>query len=788
MIGELLSHYRIVEQLGAGGMGVVYRAVDERLHRDVAIKVLPPGTLDSEPARQRFRREAAALSRLSHPRISTIHEFDSVADRDFLVMEFVPGCTLADRLRQGPLPIEEALRIGRQIAEALEEAHEQGVVHRDLKPGNVMITEKGWVKVLDFGLAKLVAVEGDSTTSMAPNITESQTVMGTIPYMAPEQLLGKPVDPCADLHALGVMLYEMTTGVHPFAAETAPGIIDGILHRKPVSPKTLRPDIPPVLESAILKSLEKDPRRRYASAAQMGRELDLAAPQGMPHRDVRPRRRVGMLLGVSALAALAGLAAWKGRAVLGVLPFAPRMHAVAVLPLENLSGDTKQEYFAEGMTDALTTQLAQIGSLRVISRSSSAAARAAGGGTRAIARRLQVDALVEGSVARSGDRVRISAKLIDAGRDRYVWAQSYEREMTDVITLQGEVALAIARQVGARLSPGEKKELAAAKPVRPEALEAYLKGRHFWNLRTKSALEQAVAQFQRAVSLDSSYAPAYAGLADVYVIRDAYSGARPGETFPRAREAARRALALDDGLAEAHAALARVRLHYDRDLPGAAAEFRRAIECTPGYATAHHGYSIYLRDVGRFPDAIAEAKRARALDPISPIINANLGDTYFYARRYADAVAQHRETLALAPDFGPTHLYLGSALERLGRFQEALAEIERARVLVGDSAYGLGALGFTAAHAGDPARARAALVALKALHGAGRAPATDIALIEVGLGDREAAISWLKRAYEGGDALNNLGVDPRFDPLRGDPRFATILAGIGLKPDVVAHP
>ncbi len=788
MIGELLSHYRIVEQLGAGGMGVVYRAVDERLRRDVAIKVLPPGTLDSEPARQRFRREAVALSRLSHPRISTIHEFDTVADRDFLVMEFVPGVTLADRSRQGQLPIDEAVRIARQIAEALEEAHEQGVVHRDLKPGNVMITEKGWIKVLDFGLAKLVAVGGDITTSMAPSITESQTVMGTIPYMAPEQLLGKPVGAAADIHALGVMLYEMTTGGHPFAAETAAGVIDGILHRKPVSPRTLRPEIPPGLEAVIVRCLEKDPGRRYPTAAQVARELDSAASARTDRGARSPRRLVGMVLGVSFLAALAGLAVWKGRDLLGTLPFAPRIQAVAVLPLENLSGDAAQEYFAEGMTDALTTQLAQIGSLRVISQGSSAAARAAGGGTLAIARRLQVDALVEGSVARSGNRVRISAKLIDAGRDRYLWAQSYERELTDAITLQGEVALAIARQVGAHLSPGERKQLTAERPVRPEALEAYLRGRYFWNQRNKAALGQAIAQFQQAIALDSSYAPAYAGLADVYVISDAYSGAHPGETFPRAREAARRALALDGGLAEAHTALARVRLHYDRDLPGAAAEFRRAIECNPGYATAHHGYSIYLRDVGRFEDAIAEAKRAQALDPISPIINANLGDTYFYARRYSESIAQHRETLALKPDFGPTHLYLGSSLERAGRFKEALAEIERAPSLEGDSAYGLGALGFTAARAGDPARARAALRTLTALHGVGRASAADIALVEVGLGDREAAIGWLTRAFEGGDALNNLGVDPRFDPLRGDKRFAAILAGVGLKADVVAHP
>src|SRR6185503_19165396 len=304
-------------------------------------------------------------------------------------------------------------------------------------------------------------------------------------------------------------------------------------------------------------------------------------------------------------------AVWKGPALLEAWNAGGRLEAVAVLPLANLSGDKAQDYFAEGMTDALTTQLAQIGNLRVISSGSSTAARDAGGGSRAIAERLHVDALVEGSVARSGDRVRISAKLVDAQRDRYVWEQSYERDLTDVLALQSELALAIAGQIGARLSPGERKQLASKQPVRPDAYEAYLRGRYLWNRRTKESLAQAIAQFRRAIALDSNYAAAYAGLADVYVILDAYAGTPASESFPLAKEAAERALALDDRLAEAHTALGRVRLHYERDLPGAGSEFRRAIECNPNYATAHHGYSIYLRDVGRFDDAIAEAERAR---------------------------------------------------------------------------------------------------------------------------------------------------------------------------------
>jgi len=787
VIGDMLSHYRIVEQLGAGGMGVVFRASDERLKRDVAIKVLPAGALESEAARERFRREALALSRLSHPHISTIHEFDSVAGRDFLVMEFVRGVTLADRLREGPLPVSEAVRVARQVTEALEEAHEHGVVHRDLKPGNVMIADKGWIKVLDFGLAKLAAIEGDPSTTAPASLTESQAVVGTLLYMAPEQLLGGRIDARTDLHALGAVLYEMTTGARPFLAETTAGVIDAILNRRVTPPRQLRPEIPERLEAVILRSLEKDPALRYQTAAEMRKELDASATPG--HAVRRPRALVAAAAaGLVVLGSVAAFALWKGPAVLDALTPGGRFEAVAVLPLANLSGDKTQDFFAEGMTDALTTQLAQIRNLRVISSGSSMAAGAAGGGTRAIAGRLHVDALVEGSVARSGDRVRISAKLVDAERDRYVWAQSYERNLTDVLALQSELALAIAGQIGARLSPGERQRLASKQPVRPDAYEAYLRGRYLWNRRTKDALTQAIAQFRRAIALDSNYAAAYAGLADVYVILDAYAGTPASESFPRAKDAAERALALDDRLAEAHTALARVRLHYERDLPGAGSEFRRAIECNPSYATAHHGYSIYLRDVGRFDDAIAEAERARALDPISSIINANLGDTYFYARRYDKAVAQHRETLGLAPDFGPAHLYLGAALERAGHFQEALAEIGRARSLVGDSAYGLAALGFTAARAGDPGRARAALRELIALQEVGRAQAADVALVAVGLGEREDALAWLQKAFERRDALNNLGVDPRFDALRGDARFSRLLRALGLEANVVPHP
>jgi len=794
VVGQRLSHYRILEQIGSGGMGVVYRALDERLQRDVAIKVLPPGLLLQESARRRFRREAHALSRISHPQISTILDFDTDAGCDFLVLEYVLGVTLAKKLESGPLPLAELVDVGRQIARGLEDAHERGIVHRDLKPANVMVTPKGWIKILDFGVAKLTE-EADEASLHQLSLTDSNAVVGTIPYMAPEQLQGQPVDGRTDLHALGAILYEAATGARAFGGETVGGLMEAILHRQPPPPSTLRPELSPEFDSLIARALEKDPARRFSSAGDMDRALEALGPTGATGtgasaggaRRVR-RRALQIAMGAALLAGLLVFPLGGVRFVLDRLGSEPQYDGIAILPLQNLSGDPAEDFFAEGMTDAITTQLAQVGSLRVISRSSSAAALKAGGGPREIARRLGVDILVEGTVVRSSKRLRVSAKLVDAARERYVWAESYERDQGDVLALQGEMALAIAQQIRSRLSPHEESRLSEGGSVRPDAYEAYLRGRHFWSRRTKEGLETAVGHFQRAIDIDPHYAAAHAGLADAYAVFDIYTGARPTWSFPRAREAALQAIKLDSSLADAHASLARVLLHYEWNFPEAEREFRRAIVLNPGYATAHHWYSIYLRDVGRFGEAIAEAEKARSLDPLSLIINANLGDAYFYARRFDKAVAQLQETSRLDSTFAPAHLYLGNALEQLGRHREGFASIERARALSGDSAYGLGPLGFVAGRKGDRPLARSIVASLTALHREGRARALDVALAHLGLGEGKRAMEWLERAYDERSGLNDLAVDPRFDALRGESPFRELLRRVGLQPEVVAHP
>ena len=496
MVGKTLSRYRILAKLGAGGMGEVYRAHDERLQRDVALKVLPAHTLADEAARKRFRKEALALSKLNHPNIATVHDFDTQDGVDFLVMEYVAGATLAKRITDGALPEKEVAQLGIQIAAALEEAQEKGVVHRDLKPGNVMVTPKGQAKVLDFGLAKLVRPLDDTAATMS--LTETPAAAGTLPYMSPEQLQGKPVDVRTDLYALGAVLYEMGTGQRAFPERESHRLITAILHETPQTPRALNREVSAGLESIIFKALEKDPERRYQSARELRVDLDrLSGPEPFV---VAPRRR----------------------------------ESIAVLPLANLSGDPEQDYFADGMTEALITELGKIGALRVISRRSVMRYRGSDKSLPEIARELDVETVVEGSALRSGDRVRITAQLIHAATDSQLWAERYERNLRDILALQGEVTTAIAREINVKLTPQEQARLASARPVNPEAHEAYLKGRFLLSRFSPEHLDTALEYFELALEKDPHYAKAYAGISTTWNGRGQWGGVPPREAWPRA--------------------------------------------------------------------------------------------------------------------------------------------------------------------------------------------------------------------------------------------------------------
>jgi TolB-like protein/Tfp pilus assembly protein PilF len=687
---------------------------------------------------------------------------------------------LASRLQRGRLPGPELLSIGIQIAEALEEAHGQGVVHRDLKPGNVMLTTRGTVKVLDFGLARTLQSEAVSLDSL----TGTGMISGTLPYMAPEQFRGEAASPRTDIYAWGAVLFEAATGARPFAQATPAALLEAIMNQTPAPPSTLAPDLSPHLEGVILKALKKDPAQRHGSASELVAELQGASlTRTTTLRPPRSRLRRWLVAG-AAVVGSALLGALLLRALPpGTLGFgAPsRINSLAVLPLANLSGDANQDYFADGMTDALITRLAQIQDLRVISRTSVMPYRTAKKTLPEIGRALNVQAVLEGTVLRSGDRVRITAQLVEAKSDRHLWARTYERDVRDVIDLQSDLAGAIAGQIQIRLTAEEREGLARVDAVTPEAYDAYLKGRYHWNRRTIEDLETARTLFQRAIDADPGFALAYAGLADTYLLLNQYAGMPSNEAFPRVTEAARKALDLDNTLAEAYPALALVKVYGRWDWEGAEADFKRAIRLKPNYATAYHWYSILLRDRSRFDEAIAMARKALELDPLSLIVNANLGDVYFFARKYDEAIRQHRAGRDLDPTFAPTHLYLGMVFAQQGLIDSALVECRTARALTRSGSSSLGGLGYALGHGGRRAEAGEVLKELLARANGAVAPSFEISLVYVGLGDRGRAVQWLERAYQDQPSgIKDLDVDPRFDPVRNEPGFRDLLRRTGL--------
>jgi TolB-like protein/lipoprotein NlpI len=751
MLGRILSHYKVTAELGAGGMGVVYRARDERLGRDVALKILGDATLANEEARARFRREAMALSRLSHPNIATIHDFDSQEGIDFLVMECVEGQTLRDKLAMGPLSEQEALAIGLQIAEALDEAHERGVIHRDLKPGNVILGPKSRVKVLDFGLAKLLDIGTDGETIAA---SSTGTWSGTVPYMPPEQLEGQRTDARSDLYALGAILYEAASGRRAFAAPSAARLFSEILNERPLPPSKVRATLSPGFDAVVMQLLEKDPAKRPASAREVIQRLSALA---------KGEALVGAAAGTGATAAPS--AAERPKTIEGIV----------VLPLENLSGDPDQEFFADGMTEELISSLAQFQALRVISRTSAMRYKRTQKTLREIGNELNVDAVVEGTVRRHGGRVRITAQLIDVATDRHLWAKNYERDLQDVLALQGEVAQAIAGEIQVKVTPQEEARLAKAHAVNPEAYEAYLRGRQHWNRRTAESLLQSLEYFRTAVEMDPEWATAHVGLADAYNVIGFYGALPPGDSFPKGRAAAATALRLDPDLAEAHAAVGYAEHYHDWNWAAAEKSFRRAIELNDNQAYSHLFYMNYLIAMGHFEVAQRESNRAFELDPLSMIINIARGWGRFFARDFERAGELIEEALEADPHFHTTYAWLAPTYEALGRYPESLAIAERAAELSGRGSWGLVGIARALVRLGRREEAEAVRLELHDLATMRYVSAYEIALAEAAFGNRDEAIAQLERAYATrANHLVLLRVDPRLDTLRDDARFRDI--------------
>jgi eukaryotic-like serine/threonine-protein kinase len=789
MLGQRFSHYVIEQKLGEGGMGVVYRARDEKLQRDVALKFLGTLPTGSSASHERALQEARAISALNHPNICTVYEVGEVDGRPYIAMEFVEGRPLSMEIPSVGLSLDQVERYGMQLADALAHAHSRGVIHRDLKAANVIITTSGRLKVLDFGISRRLEAGkgGNGDTTVLDQSWESQhTFTGTLPYIAPEILKGQEADARSDIWSLGVLLYEMAAGRRPFHGTTAFELSAAILHERP---PIVTPALPPVLQNVIDKCLDKDPGQRYQTAGEVRAALEAASTASRTHDYVQEerakptpsffsRRNIAILCLLIAL--LGGTAYWwNGRSKANSRrPLPGAIQSLAVLPLDNLSGDPSQDYFADGMTEALITELSQIRKLRVISRTSVMQYKHTQKSLDQIAGELNVDAVVEGSVVRSGDRVRISAKLFQANIEKALWAGNFERDFTDVLALQGDVATSIARGIQVELSSAEQNQLARSRSVVPEAYEAYLKGKYAFEQRTPEGFQDAAGYFQKAIEKDKTFAAAYAGLADTYLNMTNYQLGPSESLVPRAKTAVETALKLDDRLAEAHTSLAAIRFYSleGGDMEG---EFQRAIALDPSYAQGIHWYALYLAAVGRKEESIREIKLAREVDPKSLIINANVGWCYYLARDFDRAEEVEKNTIQMDPSFGSSHTYLGQVYVAKKRYPEAIDEFQTALSLSPGDVAAQGDLAHGYAISGKKSQAEEIIQEMQGLKGKRYVSAYDFATAYAGFLDVNRTLDWLEKAYaERNGRLVNLGVHPQFAFLRTEPRFENIVQKI----------
>jgi serine/threonine-protein kinase len=786
---KAVGRYLVERELGSGGMGLVYSGYDPELGRKVAIKLMRPESGGGDPSQGKARllREAQALAQLTHPNVIAIHDVGTFGEQVFIAMEYVEGCTLADWLSAEKRTWPEIVSIFVQAGNGLAAAHAKGIVHRDFKPDNLWVGEDGRARVLDFGLARSIwtgdeeklqtvdATHEESQLSprlamLRASLTETGKLLGTPAYMAPEQLSGKVGDARSDQFSYCVALYQALYGELPFRGES----IDALLHQ--VEQGTIEEvpksrGVPSWLRRVVLRGLSANPADRYESMDGLLQELT-ARPSVARRRILVPSAVV-----LLALTLTLGIE-WKKRSAAQ-----RRIQSIAVLPLENLSFDPEQEYFADGVTEALITDLAKIRALRVISRTSVMVYKGARRPLPEIGQTLHVEAVLEGSVQRTGDRVQISVQLIQAATDRHLWAERYERDARDVLALQNEVARAVVQAIQVQLTPEEQGRLARAHPIQREAYEAYLKGRHFLNKRTAAGFQKAADYFQQATALQPDYALAYAELSNSYVLLGGYSILPPREVMPKARAAAVKALAMDDTLAEAHSTLGAVRHNFDWDWSGAEREFQQAIALSPGYPDAHIWYSLLLAGLSRHDEAIAEAKRAQESDPLSLIANAVVGRMFWLARQYDQAIKEELKTLDLDPNFGTAYFDLGRAYEGESRYDEAIEAFQRALRNSGDVILFKGYLGHAYAMAGKRGEALKVLDELQDLSQRRYVPSFVRASIYAGLGEKEQALIWLERAYaERNNWLVFLKVVPIFDSLRADPRFVDLMRRVGLSP------
>lgn len=770
------GRYQLIEELGRGGMGVVYKAEDTKLKRTVALKFLPPELTHIPEVKERFMREAQAAAALDHPNICTVYEFDEAEEKTFISMAFVEGQNLRKKIESGPLELDEALRIATQVAEGLQEAHKKEIIHRDIKSPNIMVDERDQAKIMDFGLAKVAG---------GILVTKEGTTMGTIAYMSPEQARGEEVDHRTDIWSFGVVLYEMLSEQLPFKGERDSSIIYSIEHREPTPLKEIKPEIPAEVEQVVRKALAKNPDERYQKMDELLDDL-YSISKGFVPPKIKATIRKAKLLRIKRVYLYGGIALFSVLLIVGGLYFftarAKPIDSIAVLPFEN--ADPDMEFLSDGITWSLINKLSQLSSLKtVIGWGSVSRYKGKEIDPHVVGQELGVDAVLIGQLSQRGDELSVRVELMKVKDNSHIWGNNYEQNISEIFALQEDITNSIIDNLWLKLTGEELSRLAKRYTENTEAYQLYLKGRYFWNKRTEEAFQKSLERFQLAIERDPSFALAYAGIADCYILLQVYAYLSPKEALPKAREATEKALKIDSNLAEAHISLAWIRWSYDLDWSAGDQEFKRALELNPSYATGHHWYAVYLLAMGRHAESLVQIKKAQELDPLSLMINIDLGTVLFYGRRDDLAIEQYYKTVELDKNWVVSYWRLAMIYAQKEMYNEALAATQNMKELLGDNdPLFLTTLGYVYSLSGKRDEAKKVLKELSELSKHWYISPLRIALIYMGLGQKDQAFKWLEKAYEERDFwMTLIKTAPPFDRLRSDPRFKILLKKMNLE-------